>query len=92
MKMANANLPNGGPKQASIISNVFLSPTTSYSPLTANLTPGDTNSLDIQLINKNRPHFGLASTDSAIALMRATTKFGGGLNSFTSLDLIANAR
>ena len=90
--MVNTGLPNGGPKQAPIISNVFLSPTISYSPLTANLTPKDTNSLDIQLINKNKPHFGLAPSDSAIALMRPTRNFGGGLNSFSALDLIANAR
>ena len=70
-KMANTNLPKGGPKQASTISNVYLSTTASYSALTANLTPEDTNSLDVQLINKIKPHFGLAPSDSAIALMQA---------------------
>ena len=80
-KMTNTNLPKGGPKQASTISNVYLSTTASYSALTANLTPEDTNSLDVQLINKIKQHFGLAPTDSAIALIRAAKTFGGGLTS-----------
>ena len=73
MKLANTELPpDGGPKQVTTVSNVFLSPTTSYSSLTANITPEDTNSLDVLLINKTKPHFGLAPSDSAIALMRPT--------------------